>query len=188
MRNHLKQLKALHACLAQIVRAVIPLLVEEGNQDVGYIQLFLLGGLALQDGALQNALETYGLGGFRVFGDRNLLLEVVLHPVAYLVHVGAAGAEYALHLVERQSGVQDVLRREVFMVPYLRLVVRGVYDSLHVAADLHGSSVSLMPSRRCSATGIRGCEPSNEPAPLWWTRYPKDSCRPFPVPCDARPT
>jgi len=114
MGDNLEQFEPLHAGLAQVVRAIVAFLVEKGHKDVGDVQLFFLGGLALQDRAFQHALKADRLGRFGVLGDRDLLLEVVFHPMPYLIHVGAASAEYALHLVERQSGVQHVLGREVF--------------------------------------------------------------------------
>ena len=135
--DDLEELEALDARLAEVIGGVVALLVVEGDEDVGDLDLFLARGLGLEDGALDDALEARGLHRLGVLDLGDLLLEVGLHAPSELLHVGLAGLEYGADLLEGEGRVKDMLRGQVLVVPELRLVVRGIENGLNFLADLH---------------------------------------------------
>ncbi len=137
VRDDLEELEALDAGLAQVIGGIVALLVVEGHEDVGDLDLLLAGGLGLQHGALDDALESRGLHRLGVLDLGDLLLEVGLHAPSQLLHVGLAGLEYGTDLIEGEGRVEDMLRGEVLVVAELRLVIRGIENGLDFLADLH---------------------------------------------------
>jgi hypothetical protein len=135
--DDLEELETLDPRFAEVIRGVVALLVVEGDQDVRDLDLLLAGGLGLEDGALDDALEAGRLDGLDVLDLGDLLLEVGLHAPPQLLHVGLACLEDGPDLFEGERGVEDMLRREVLVVAELRLVVRGVEYGLDFLADLH---------------------------------------------------
>src|SRR5919198_857890 len=107
-------------------------LAENRHQHVRAGHLFFAGGLHVQDGALDHALEAErGLGvDLAVGGDaRGLLGDVLRQVLAQLVHVGAAGAQ---HLGGR--GVIEQREQQVLDGDELVAFLAGLHER-HVQTD-----------------------------------------------------
>ncbi len=136
---HFEKGEALDPGLPHVVGAVVPLLVEEGDQDVADFHLGFLGGLGLEHGAVDHVLEADGLLRLRFLHARNLLVEEILHPVFELADVGPAGLEDGVRFVERDRGVQDVLGRQIFMPASYRFLERVENDGIDGSPYFHVS-------------------------------------------------
>jgi hypothetical protein len=60
-----------------------------------------------------------------------------------LFQVSPAGGKDILNLIKSQGRVEDMFRGQVFMVPDPRLIIRGVYNSLHMTAYFHSIAPAL---------------------------------------------
>ncbi len=142
VRDVVDNIEAGHAALVEEIDRVRFLLAEDGDQHVGAGDFLLAGGLDVQDGALDDALES--LRGLRVgVGVRRqagrVLVDEVGEHAAQLVEVDAAGLEDfgGRRIVEHRE--QQVLDGDELMLLLPRL------DKSHVEGNFeflrnHGPS------------------------------------------------
>ena len=71
------------------------------------------------DGALYDTLETQGLEGFIVFDNGDMFRQMLVHVFSDLVRVGSALGDDFSGQVEKQRGVEYMLRRQVLVMPLL---------------------------------------------------------------------
>ncbi len=138
VRNNFQQLEPVDASLAEVVGRVVFFLVKETDKDFGYSHLFLSRVLGLKDSPFYNILEPGCLHGFPVLDLRNLLLEVGLHTLDYVLHIGGAFLENGAHFRKGERRVQEVLGGEILVVAELGFVVSRVKNCLNLGADFHG--------------------------------------------------
>ena len=83
--------------------------------------------------------EAGRLGGLRVLDDGDLLVEIGLHALLYMLDIGGTSGQDPLDVLVHQRDVEHVLGREVFVAAALGFVVGRVENGLYFLAHLHGA-------------------------------------------------
>ena len=110
--DEIHHVQAGDALFLQVIDRVGVLLAEDGHQHVGPVHFLLAGGLDMQDGPLDDALEPQGGLGvdFVVAGNRGGVLGNELgHVLAQLLHIGATGPQGLGSSGVVQQGQEQVL-------------------------------------------------------------------------------
>ena len=124
VRDEIDHVEARDLGAVQQVHRVALLLAEDGDEHVGDADFLLAGGLHVEHGALQYALEAQRrlhLAVFVVGQARRGAIEVFVERVLELVEVGAAGPQDLAHLGGVEDGEQQVLDRQELVTGLTRL-------------------------------------------------------------------
>ncbi len=136
---------ARHVLLLQEVRGMALALGEDRDQHVGAGHLLAAGGLDMDDGALDHALEPGGgLGILGPVGDQVLQFgfEIGDEAAAQLVEVDIARPHHRGRILVLDQRQQEMLERRIFMVPLVGERQRAM-ERLFEAARKTGHSRSL---------------------------------------------
>ena len=115
--------------LCEEIYRVRILLAEQGDQDIGAGHFLLVGGLHMQDGALDDTLETHcGLGIHFLVSrcDRSMRGNEVGQHLAQLVNIHAASTQYLRGGGVVQHGEQQMFDRDELVPLLARLDERQV--------------------------------------------------------------
>ena len=174
VRDVVHHVQAGDGALVEEIHRMRILLAEQGDQDVGAGHFFLVGGLHMQDGALDDALEAdrrLGVHFVVARQDRGMGSDEIGQRRAQFVDVGAAGAQHMRGGGVVQHGEQQVLHRDE-LVPFL-----ASFDERQVQADFKFlRNHFIFPPFRIVADA-RAAWQMRLPVPPWFRRYPGDRCR-----------
>ncbi len=155
------------------------LFAEYGHQDVGAGHFLFAGGLDVQNGALDYALEAQrGLGIDLVLARHlgRMLFNELAELVAHRIEIGATGAQHlgCRRIVQHRH--QQMLHRNEF-VAFLSRIHEG-----HVQRDFEflGDHLNFPPSYIAADADAAARNP--QPARPWYVRYPSDISRTHPHP------
>ena len=127
VRDVLEDVEPRHALRREELRRVRLGLLERGREHVARLDFLPPGALHVQHRRLQHAAERHRLIRFLLLAALELLdvlVEVLVEVAAELRQIGAAGGEDALAVGIVRQRVEQVLQRQVRMMPGGRLAVR----------------------------------------------------------------
>jgi len=138
VRDVIQEIHLGNALAGQEMRRGGFLFIHHGNQDVPDVELLLLSGNRVEDGAFDHALETGALNGVLLFGGlRHLFAEEVFDLFTEVFDVASATEDDLLGGVEIQGRKKDMFRRQIFVFTSLRLRIGGPQNGIEFFIDLH---------------------------------------------------
>ena len=136
VRDVIDRIEPSHVLLLQEIDGVALALGEHRDKHVGAGDLLAPGGLDVDRGALQHALETCRrLRILAMAGDKvgQLVIDIGQHLAAQPVEIDAAGAQYRNRVLVFRQGEQQMLERRILMMPLIRMGQRAMQRFFEVA-------------------------------------------------------
>ncbi len=116
-----EHVEARHALRVEQLRGIRLGLLQHGREQIAGLDL-AASALHVQDRGLQRAAERQRLIGFALVAARegfDLLVQVAIERAAQVWQIGAAGGQDALAFGVMREHVQQVLEREVRVMPWV---------------------------------------------------------------------
>ena len=161
-------------------------LLERGGEHIARLHFLAPGALDVQDRGLQHPAERHGLVGLFLLALLELLdvlVEVLVEIAAELRQIGAAGGEDPLAVGVVRERVEQVLQRQVRVMPRGGLAVRHGEDHLERGTE---HAFIRVPLRR--AAGSRCCARDRRRPPPWFPPLRRGTRRRAPGPGGAPPS
>ena len=136
-----------HLLLLQEVGRVAFAFGEDGDQNVGAGHLVAPGGLHVDDGTLDDALEAGGrLGVFAVVGDEidQFVVDIVGHSLAQRGDIDTARLHHAHRIFIIHQRQKQMLQRGIFMVTFVGAGKRAVQGFFETTGEGWQRLVSLL--------------------------------------------
>ena len=118
--------------LAHKIGAVRAIFIEDRHQNVGNVDLFAVGPLAVEHGPFNDTLETERLLRLTrlLCSHRHVLLQVGIQLLPHIVRLDTTLGHDASRQIEVERHIENMLRRQILMLALARILERRVQNGL----------------------------------------------------------